>query len=70
MMEATALEQQLLQLAMLWRQGEAVRQDPVLANMSARLTAGLNRTAPGLAARVQAALAPVLTRSARPNAEL
>jgi len=33
----TAVELQVLQLVALWRQGPAVRHDPVLANMFARL---------------------------------
>jgi len=52
----TAVELQVLQLVALWRQGPAVRHDPVLANMFARLTAALNRSAPGVAARVLGAL--------------
>lgn len=52
----TAVELQVLQLVALWRQGPAVRHDPVLANMFARLTAALNRAAPGVAAKVLTAL--------------
>jgi len=48
----TSVELQVLQLVALWRHGPAVRHDPVLANMFARLTAALNRSAPGVAARV------------------
>lgn len=58
----TAVELQVLQLVALWRQGPAVRHDPVLANMFARLTAGLNRSAPGIAARVLGTLEDMQAR--------
>lgn len=48
----TPVELEVLQLVALWRQGPAVRHDPVLANMFKRLTAALDRSAPGVAVRV------------------
>lgn len=57
-----AIELQVLQLVALWRHGPAVRHDPVLANMFARLTAALNRSAPGVAARVLVTLEDMQAR--------
>ncbi len=58
----TVVELQVLQLVALWRQGAAVRHDPVLANMFARLSASLSRSAPGVAARVLATLEDMQAR--------
>lgn len=58
----TVVELQVLQLVALWRQGPAVRHDPVLANMFARLTAALNRSAPDVAARVLGTLEDMQAR--------
>lgn len=58
----TSVELQVLQLVALWRHGPAVRHDPVLANMFARLTAALNRPAPSAAARVRGTLEDMQAR--------
>ncbi|MBD3832018.1 MULTISPECIES: hypothetical protein [Brevundimonas] len=58
----TSVELQVLQLVALWRHGPAVRHDPVLANMFTRLTAALNRSAPGVAARVLGTLEDMQAR--------
>lgn len=55
----TPLELQIIQLVALWRQGPAARHDPVLASMSARLTAAISSSAPP---RVLEALKDMQTR--------